>query len=204
MRQSFVDVPLGPVWDDAQSSSTRVPGVTWGSGFAFGFDSGRSGVEFDVGVPQWHVKNNPTQRYLLRRAILRMVATGPLLRVVVDGASPLDRPDGLLSRQRAGQSTRHGHLARRRRLRVSTRAVHQRDEGGAARWTADRGEYDREQVLPQLPGGGRKTRRRAQSRATRICRAPSAAHGISIAARRSGSAPRVIVARPEIAVRWGF
>lgn len=59
----FVDVPLGPVWDDAYSESSRVPGTTWGSGLAFGFDAGRSGVEFGVGVPQWHVKNPAPQRY---------------------------------------------------------------------------------------------------------------------------------------------
>jgi hypothetical protein len=60
---AFVDVPLGPVWDDAYTDSTRVPGATWESGLAFGFDWGRSGVEFDVGVPQWHVKNLGPQRY---------------------------------------------------------------------------------------------------------------------------------------------
>jgi hypothetical protein len=59
--RAFVDVPIGPVWDDAYSN--RVPGATWGSGLAFGFDWERSGVEFDVGVPQWHVKNLGPQRY---------------------------------------------------------------------------------------------------------------------------------------------
>ena len=62
-RRGFVDVRLGPDWDDAYSESTRVPGATWGSGLAFGFDSGRSGVEFDVSVPQWHVKNGVPSRY---------------------------------------------------------------------------------------------------------------------------------------------
>src|SRR2546421_1386558 len=63
LRRGFVDMRLGPDWDDAYSESTRVPGATWGSGLAFGFDSGRSGVEFDVGVPQWHVKNRAPSRY---------------------------------------------------------------------------------------------------------------------------------------------
>jgi hypothetical protein len=62
-RRTFVDVPVAPDWDDAYSGSTRVPGATWGSGFAFGFDSGRSGVEFDVGVPRWHVKDRAPQRF---------------------------------------------------------------------------------------------------------------------------------------------
>src|SRR3977135_420 len=62
-RRAFVDVSLGPDWDDAHHESTRVPGATWCSGFALGFDWGRSGVEFDVGVPQWHVKNFAPLRY---------------------------------------------------------------------------------------------------------------------------------------------
>ena len=61
--RAFVDVSLGPDWDDARNDITRVPGATWGSGLAFGFDSGRSGVEFDVGVPQWHVANLGPHRY---------------------------------------------------------------------------------------------------------------------------------------------
>jgi hypothetical protein len=57
-------VTLGPDWDDAYSASTRIPGATWRYGFAFGFDWGRSGVQVDVGVPQWHVKHLGPQRYL--------------------------------------------------------------------------------------------------------------------------------------------
>jgi hypothetical protein len=61
--RAFVDVSVGPDWDDAYRDSTRVPGATWESGFAFGFDWGKSGVEFDVGVPRWHVKNFAPRRY---------------------------------------------------------------------------------------------------------------------------------------------
>src|SRR5205823_96129 len=63
VRERFVDVSLGPDWDDAHSFSTRVPGATWRSGFAFGVDRERSGVEVDVSVPQWHVQNQPPLRY---------------------------------------------------------------------------------------------------------------------------------------------
>ena len=61
--RAFVDVTLGPDWDDAYHESFRVPGAAWESGLAFGFDWGRSGVEIDVGVPQWHVKNRGPQRF---------------------------------------------------------------------------------------------------------------------------------------------
>src|SRR5687768_6832644 len=62
-HRTFVDVTLGPDWDDSEKDVTRASGATWRSGFAFGFDWGRSGVEFDVGVPQWHVNNLGPHRY---------------------------------------------------------------------------------------------------------------------------------------------
>jgi hypothetical protein len=49
-RRACVDVPLRPVWDDAQSDSTRVPGATWGSGLAFGFDWGASSPRLAHGL----------------------------------------------------------------------------------------------------------------------------------------------------------
>ena len=61
--RTFADVTLGPDWDDASSAGTRIPGATWRFGFTFGFDWGRSGLELDVGVPQWHVKHLAPQRY---------------------------------------------------------------------------------------------------------------------------------------------
>src|SRR4051812_47158671 len=60
-RRMFVDVPLRPDWDDRYDDS--VPGATWGSGLAFGLDWGRRGLEFDVGVPQWHVESLRPKRY---------------------------------------------------------------------------------------------------------------------------------------------
>ena len=60
-NRRFIDVALGPNWDDARNYG--VPGATWGSGIAFGFDSGRDGAEFDVHVPQWHVRNYMLWRY---------------------------------------------------------------------------------------------------------------------------------------------
>lgn len=53
----FVGADIHPDWDDARNDLTRVPGVSWGSGIAFGLDAGTSGVEFNVAVPQWHVKS---------------------------------------------------------------------------------------------------------------------------------------------------
>jgi hypothetical protein len=59
--RTFVDVPLGPDWDDARTD--RISSATWRSGLALGFDWGRSGVEIDVGVPEWHAATLGPQRY---------------------------------------------------------------------------------------------------------------------------------------------
>ncbi len=54
-RRVFVDVIQYPDWDDTHRE--KVPGATWGTALAFGVDGAKSGVEFDVGLPRWHVKN---------------------------------------------------------------------------------------------------------------------------------------------------
>lgn len=62
-RRAFVDAAFGPHWDDRSYNRDRTSGATLRSGFAIGFDFGKSGIEFDVGVPQWHVRNYPPERY---------------------------------------------------------------------------------------------------------------------------------------------
>ena len=56
-RRTFVDVTLAPDWDDYYSGSARIPGATWRAGIALGLDWGRSGVEIDVSVPEWHIQH---------------------------------------------------------------------------------------------------------------------------------------------------
>jgi len=58
---AFVDVYLHPDWDDARSAT--MSGATLGTGFAVAFDAGASGIELDIGVPQWHVATSAPQRY---------------------------------------------------------------------------------------------------------------------------------------------
>jgi hypothetical protein len=59
--RAFVDVLFAPNWDDMHSH--RVSGATWASGLVVGLDAGRSGVELGVSVPQWHVQNRMPERY---------------------------------------------------------------------------------------------------------------------------------------------
>lgn len=61
MNRRFVEMPIGPDWDDARTYG--IPGATWGSGIAVGFDSGHHGAEFDVHIPQWHVRNYKPHRF---------------------------------------------------------------------------------------------------------------------------------------------
>lgn len=203
-RRTFVDVSFGPDWDDAYSASTRVPGATWGSGFAFGFDSGKWGAEIDVGVPQWHVKDLPLQRYqyvgptfgwqqqgrfyessstVRRRSIdvtallRRNVPVNPHLTFAwLVGGSYVFRPEHFVSVTK--EVLPNGQL-----IEANT------DEGtssrnylaAAARFDVELRVAEQVSVVPRL----------------RVTVFPALLDD-------SGLAPRLLVARPEIAVRWGF
>jgi len=62
-RGVFVDAAIGPHWDDLYYEGDRMAGATLWSGLTVGFDFGRSGVEVDVGVPQWHERVEAPLRY---------------------------------------------------------------------------------------------------------------------------------------------
>ena len=203
-RRAFVDVPLGPDWDDAYNERTRVPGATWGSGLAFGFDSGRSGVEFDVGVPQWHVKNLAPQRYQY---------VGPSFRW-----------------ERQGHFYESSSTERRRSIDVTVlhRANVPVNRHVRFSWLVGGGfVYRPEQVTSvtkeALPDGQLTEVNADKSTSRRNYLAASArfdvefrvAPHVSVVPRLrvtafpsllddSGLAPRMVMARPEIAVRWGF
>ena len=201
--RAFLDVSLGPDWDDARNDITRVPGATWGSGLAFGFDSGRSGVEFDVVVPQWHVKNlgrpyqyagpsfgwaqqghfyewSSTER---RRSIVVMVlhrANVPVNRHVtfswLVGGGFVFRPEEFTSVTK--EVLPDGQLTE----------VNTHETTSSWNYLAATARLDVEfrvashvSVVPRL----------------RVTAFPSLLDD-------SGSAPRVFMARPEIAVRWRF
>jgi len=197
-------VPVGPDWDDAYSGSTRVPGATWGSGFAFGFDSGRSGVEFDVGVPGWHVKNQAPQRFQY---------VGP-------------------SRQWEQQGHFYESSSTVRRRSIDVTVLHRANVAVNRRvtftWLVGGGfVYRPEQfisVTKEVLPGGQLTEantdkgtsfRNYLAAAARLDVEIRVAPHVSVVPRLrvmafpsllddSGLAPRPLVARPEIAVRWGF
>ena len=204
-RRAFVDALLGPDWDDTYSDDTRVPGTTWGSGLAFGFDSGRSGVEFDVWVPQWHVKNGTQHRYQY---------VGPSF-----------------GYEQQGHFYESGSTVRRRSIDVTVlhRANVQVNRHATFTWLVGGGFVCRpeqftsvtKEVLPdgQLrevntykgPGGCRNYLVATASLDVELRIAPH----VSVVPRlrvtafpslvdESYAAARILTARPEIAVRWGF
>jgi len=204
LRRSFVDVPLGPVWDDAYSNSTRISGATWGSGFAFGFDSGRSGVEFGVGIAQWHMKNWPTQRYHYG---------GPSYGSV-----------------QQGHSYESSSTARRRSIDVTAmyRANVPVNRHVTVTWLVGGGYVYRpaqftnvtKEVLPdgqltEVETRGDTSFRNYLAATARLDVELRVASHVSVVPRLrvtvfpsmlddSGLAPRMLLARPEIAVRWRF
>jgi hypothetical protein len=62
-RGVFVDLRLGPDWNDAADEDARIPGVSPSIGLAVGVDGRRSGVEVSVRVPQWHRQDEEPWRY---------------------------------------------------------------------------------------------------------------------------------------------
>jgi hypothetical protein len=203
-RRTFVDVSGGPDWDDTYSDSTRVPGATWRSGLAIGFDFGRSGVELDVSVPQWHVKNFAPRRFQY---------AGPTFGWEQQGHF-----------YEASESARRRSLdvavLYRRNLPINRHVTFSWLAGGAS---VDRQERFTTVTNEVLPGGQlieANTMRSTSSRhyLAAVGRADVelriGAH-LSVVPRLrvtvfpsllddSGAAPRVLVARPEVAVRWGF
>jgi hypothetical protein len=202
--RSFVDVSLGPVWDDAYSDSTRVPGATWGSGLAFGFDSGRSGVEFDLGVSQWHAKNLATQRYQY---------VGPSF-----------------GWERQGHFYESSSTVRRRSIDVTV--LHRANVpvnrqvtfswlvGGGFVYRPEQSASVTNEVLPdgqltEVDTDQRTSFRNYLAATARLDVEFRVASHVSLVPRLrvmafpsllddSGLAPRMLVSRPEVAVRWGF
>ena len=203
-RRAFVDVHLGPNWDDAAYDSTFVPGATVGSGFAFGFDSGSSGIEIDVGLPQWHVMNRAPERYhyggasygyhqqghfyewssTRRRRSIDVTALYranlPLSRHVtftwLAGAGYVFRPEHVIRVTK--EVLADGQL---REVDVYESTSFDNYKAATARLDVEFRIGTRLSVVPRL----------------RVTAFPSFLDD-------SGSAPRMLVARPEIAARWQF
>ena len=198
----FVDVIQYPDWDDTHRD--KVPGATWGTGLAFGVDGAKSGIEFDVGLPQWHVKN-----------------LGPYIREY-DGPSFDYEQHGHVYESSSTERRRSVDLMvlHRSNIRVNRRV--------RLTWLAGAGYVyrpvqDASTTKEVLPDGQRievDTFQRASSRnyiaaTTRLDLEFRIAPHVSVLPRvrvtaypslldDSGLAPSGLTARPEVAVRWAF
>lgn len=63
-RGAFVDGFAAAVWDDTRSQERNIGGAVPGYGMAFGFDSGTSGIEVSLHVPQSHARTEVLDRYI--------------------------------------------------------------------------------------------------------------------------------------------
>jgi hypothetical protein len=61
---TFVDGFAAAVWDDTRSQGKNIGGAVPGYGMAFGFDSGTSGIEVTLQVPQSHARIEVLDRYV--------------------------------------------------------------------------------------------------------------------------------------------
>jgi len=203
-RRAFVDVPIGPDWDDAYSDRTRVPGTTWETGFAFGFDSGTSGVECGLSVPQWHVKNIAPQRYRYAGPSYEWERQGHLY-----------ERSGTLQRRSIDLTILH-----RTNVLVNRHVTFSWLVGGGHVYRPEQSTNVTKEVLPDGQLTEVDARHSASSRnylaaVTRLDVEFRVGPRLSVVPRLrvtafpsllddSGRAPRLFMARPEVAVRWRF
>lgn len=202
--RTFIDFTVGPDWDDVYSTTTRASGATPRVGFAWGVDWGSSGLEIGASVADWHVKELGLYRYqfggpsfgwqrqgsfyesstTVRRRSIDLVAlyraSVPVHRKVTvtwgAGGGYAYRPQ---------QSTRVTHEvvagAPRAEVDVTRNAESHNYLVAAARLDVEFRVAPRVSVVPRV----------------RLTLFPAFADDSSLA-------PRVLTARPEVAVRWQF
>jgi hypothetical protein len=200
---AFVDAFVSPDWDDAANSITHVPGATPRFGLAFGFDMGKSGFAFGIGVPRWHteVRTYPYQyvgpsdghfqqfqNYRLLQTVRRRSvdvtalyrAKRPISRLFtftwVVGLGFVSRPEQVIDLTNEVQPD--GQL----------NAVDAHAINSSRDYAAGIGGLDAEFAI-----------------APHVCVVPRVRATVFPSfLDDSGSAPRVLTARPEVAVRWRF
>jgi hypothetical protein len=203
-QRAFVEVTAAPDWDDLYSGSNRAPGATVRSGVALGIDWGRAGLEVDVSVPQWHVRDYEVHSYQY---------VGP--------------SSGW---QQHNHFYENASTVRRRSIDVSAlyRANVPLTRRMTFSWLVGGGYLYRPQEFTSvttdlLPGGQRTevdVHRSTSSRnyLTATARAdiefrvvpnvsvvpPWRVTGIPAFLDDSGSAPRLLIVRPEVGIRWQF
>jgi hypothetical protein len=201
-RRKFVAISFGADRDDLYNRNRRARDTTLASALAWGFDARTWGFELDVTVPQWHEKRSQTQRY--RYA----------------GRS--------FGWQQQNHTYESSSMVRRRSIDVTAliranSAINQRVTvtwliGGGYVVRPERSTGVTKEVLPdgrlvEVHVRNEMSFRNYIAAATRLDVELKVASRVSIVPRvrvtvfpslrdTSGLAPRVVVARPEVGVRW--
>lgn len=207
-RQIFAAARFGPNWDDRYSASNRIPGAVLEGGVSFGIESASAGIEVDLSVPSaWHVQENGPHRF--RYA---------------------GETSGYLQKDRFYEST---STNRRRSTELGVlyrRNFHPGGAGGVLTLTGVVGgafvfrpsesvgvtrevlpdgrlvevdRYEQRSSRNYLAGvGGLDAAIRVSSHVAIVARLRVTAFPALLD--DSGSAPRLLVAHPQIAVRWTF
>ena len=197
----FIDAQVGPDWDDLYYRST--PGATWRFGFGAGLDWGLSGIEVNFSVPEWHATTE----------VDRFRYVGPSFGYEQQGhfyesSTRIRRRsiDVALLYRRNVNFSRHAsftwlvggaHVSRPEEVRIVTREV------------VGEGE------LNEVNRFERTSWRNYLAATARIDLDVKIGPRISLVPRLrvvvfpsflddSGLAPRIVVARPEVAARWRF
>lgn len=200
--RAFVDVLVAPTWDDTRND--RTPGATWASGLVVGLDAGRSGLELGVSVPQWHVQTRAPERYRYAGVSFGWQQQGhsyewssTTRRRSVDVTAMYRFNVPVNRRVAVTWLAGVGYVYRPERSTTVTREVlptgqlidaHTDESASSRNYLAGNARIDVEV---------RVTERLAVVPRLRLTVYPALLDD-------SGLAPRLFVARPEIAVRWSF
>jgi hypothetical protein len=206
--QVFAAAHFGPNWDDLYSESRRIPGAVLEGGLSFGLESARSGIEVDVSVPgAWHAQENPIHRFRYAGQTSGYLQKDHFY----ESTSTIRRRSwqvGLLYR-------RNVNLTGVNRVTLTWLV------GGAAAYRPEESVGITNEVMPD---GGLVEVNRTQGRSDRNY--PAGVAGLEAVVKLSahlaivprlrvtaypfailddsGSAPRLLIAHPQIAFRWTF
>jgi hypothetical protein len=200
---TFLAAHVGPKWDDLYSDSRIKKPVVEG-GLSLGMDWASAGVEVDVGMSQWHVRQSPPQRF-------RYGGT-------TSGYMQKDHTYESLSTDRR-RSPQVSLLFRKHRA-VSDTVTVTGLIGGAFAYRPSNYSYILNEVLPD---GTLVEVHRQEGQSTRNYFAAVAGVEVTVRLSRhwaivprlrftgfpnlmdeSAHAPRHLVIRPQVAVRWTF
>jgi hypothetical protein len=203
-RRVFVASHIGPKWDDLRSESHRTQRAVVEGGVSIGVEWPTAGIEVDLSVSEWHVKRNEPQRFRWAGKTSGFLQHDHLY----ESVSTQRRRSPEVSILFRKNERAHGAV-------TVTWLV-----GGAFAYRPEEALGITSEVLPDGSlveverRGGRSTRNYLAAVAGLEATVRLSGHWAIVPRVRltgfpsirddSGSAPRLVVIRPQLAVRWTF